>query len=67
MSWYPRWLTRTRSCLSVDRSKVGSEHLDGKRGPRGKYTTMDAARVVEHKTDGRGPGRLAFYRLQAYR
>ena len=35
---------------SLDKAKVFSENLDGKRGPRGKYTTMDAARVVEHKT-----------------
>lgn len=35
---------------SLDKSKVSSEHLDGKRGPRGKYTTMDAARVVSHRT-----------------
>ena len=35
---------------SLDKTKVSSENLDGKRGPRGKYTTMDAAKVVEHKT-----------------
>ncbi len=35
---------------SLDKTKVSSENLDGKRGPRGKYTTMDAARVVEHMT-----------------
>lgn len=35
---------------SLDKTKVYSENLDGKRGPRGKYTTMDAAKVVEHKT-----------------
>ncbi len=35
---------------SLDKTKVSSENLDVKRGPRGKYTTMDAARVVEHKT-----------------
>ncbi len=35
---------------SLDKTKVSSENLDGKRGPRGKYTTMDAAMVVEHKT-----------------
>ena len=34
----------------LDKTKVASENLDGKRGPRGKYTTMDAAKVVEHKT-----------------
>ena len=35
---------------SLDKTKVSSENLEGKRGPRGKYTTMDAAKVVEHKT-----------------
>lgn len=35
---------------SLDKTKVSSENLDGKRGARGKYTTMDAAKVVEHKT-----------------
>ena len=35
---------------SLNKTKVSSENLDGKRGPRGKYTTMDAAKVVEHKT-----------------
>lgn len=35
---------------SLDKTKVSSENLDGKRGPRGKYTTMDAAKVMEHKT-----------------
>lgn len=35
---------------SLDKTKVSSENLDGKRGPRGKYTTMDVAKVVEHKT-----------------
>ncbi len=35
---------------SLDKTKVSSENLDGKPGPRGKYTTMDAAKVVEHKT-----------------
>ena len=35
---------------SLDKTKVSSENLDGKRAPRGKYTTMDAAKVVEHKT-----------------
>ncbi len=35
---------------SLDKTKVSSENLDGKRGPRGKYTTMDAARVVDHMT-----------------
>ncbi len=35
---------------SIDKTKVSSENLDGKRGPRGKYTTMDAARMVEHRT-----------------
>ena len=35
---------------SLDKTKVSSENLDGKRGPRGKYTTMDTAKVVEHKT-----------------
>lgn len=29
---------------------MSSENLDDKRGARGKYTTMDAAKVVEHKT-----------------
>ena len=35
---------------SLDKTKVSSENLDGKRAPRGKYTTMDAAKVVEHRT-----------------
>ena len=35
---------------SLDKTKVSSENLDGKRGACGKYTTMDAAKVVEHKT-----------------
>ncbi len=34
----------------VDQTKVTSEFLDNPRGPRGPYTTMDAACVVEHKT-----------------
>ena len=42
--------SRPTSEESLDKTKVSSENLDGKRGPRGKYTTMDAAKVVEHKT-----------------
>ncbi len=34
----------------VDPTKVTSEFLDNPRGPRGPYTTMDAACVIEHKT-----------------
>ena len=30
----------------LDRTKVKSERLDGKRGPRGPYTKMDAAKVT---------------------
>ena len=31
---------------ALDKTKVKSEHLDAKRGPRGPYTPMDAARKV---------------------
>lgn len=31
---------------AIDNTKVKSEHLDAKRGPRGPYTQMDAARKV---------------------
>lgn len=38
----------------LDRTKVKSEHLDAKRGPRGPYTPMDAARkvVLESSLEG---------------
>lgn len=38
----------------VDREKVKSEHLDRNAGPRGKYTTMDAARVIDLKSGIKG-------------
>lgn len=39
---------------ALDKTKVKSEHLDAKRGPRGPYTQMDAARkvVLESSLDG---------------
>ena len=39
---------------SLDKTKVKSEHLDAKRGPRGPYTPMDAARkvVLESSLEG---------------
>ena len=35
---------------ALDKTKVKSEHLDAKRGPRGPYTQMDAARKVVLKS-----------------
>ena len=42
---------------TLDKTKVKSEHLDAKRGPRGPYTQMDAARkiVLESSLEGVPP------------
>lgn len=42
------------SDLTLDKTKVKSEHLDVKRGPRGSYTQMDAAKkiILESSLEG---------------
>lgn len=67
---------------SLDKTKVKSEHLDAKRGPRGPYTPMDAARkvvlesslegvptdwVFDHFKDVDEYSRVSYVKLKRYR
>ena len=45
----------------LNREKVKSEYLDGERGERGSYTTMDAAKIITLKTSLKGhPDNMKF-------